>query len=95
MFCAILAFAVLIVPVSAEFLVGGPILPLALYALKSDVSAKKMLNFLDDWRLLQYALPLHFEHLRNFTPASAWPLPQVLHRRRFVMVKKGLVMKKG
>ena len=57
--------------------------------LENDALAK-VLNGLDDPHLPQYALPLHFEHLRNFTSGLVWSLPQVLQRRRFVMVRKGL-----
>ena len=41
MFCPIFAFAVLIVPVPTEFLVYRPVLPLALYALKTTRRHRK------------------------------------------------------
>lgn len=85
-FCAILAFAILIIPVPTEFSVCRPIFLLTIDA--SRLRRYGRYNHADCRHSPQYALPLHLEHLRNLTSGVVSSLSQVLHRERFVMAKR-------
>ena len=90
MFGAILTFTVRIVPVSTVFLCAGNS-SVGIHGLENNASTIRIQRsgwLLISINLLQYALPLHFEHSRNFTPGVVWSLPQVLQRRRLSIGKK-------